>query len=34
MMKPRIESMIWNIRKKKTTTKNNKKKETKKMRIV
>ena len=34
-MKPRIKSMIWNIRKQKTTMQNNKKKkENKKMRIV
>ena len=34
-MKPRIKSMIWNIRKQKTTNQNNnKKKESKNMRIV
>ena len=34
-MKPRMKSMIWNIRKKKTTNQNNKKKkERKKIRIV
>ena len=33
-MKPRIKSMIWNIRKHITINQNNKKKESKKMRIV
>ena len=34
-LKPRIKSMIWNIRKQKTTNKNNKKKkESKKLKIV
>ena len=33
-MKPRIKSMIWNIRKHKTTNQNKKNKEFKKMRIL
>ena len=33
-MKPRIKSMIWNVRKQKTTTQTKKKKESKKMRVV
>ena len=34
VMKPRIKSMIWNIRRQKTTNDNKKKKESEKMRIV
>ena len=34
VMKPRIKSMIWNIRKQKTTNQNDKKKKFKKLRIV
>ena len=33
-IKPRIKSMIWNVRKQKTTTQTKKKKESKKMRVV
>ena len=33
-MKPRIKSMIWNIRKQKTTNQNKKKKDSKRTRIV
>ena len=33
-MKPRVKSMIWNIRKQKTTDQNKKKKESKKMGII